>query len=225
MELNNIEWIWFDLDDTLLPCSRYYDQALVDIGVDPASKPYRAAKQKAKATLGHDHVSSHSRLIYLKYWMSEQGTYSSQALLHTYDQYCDKLNNYLKDYVAEHELFHKLSAIKKKYKLAIITNETLHMQTRKLMVLDPVGELFDFVVTSEEAGVEKPDTQIFQVALDRSKAKPEQVLMIGDSWKADILGATSLGIQAIYAGTELGECVPSSDAEVREDIFKVFEYL
>ena len=47
-------------------------------------------------------------------------------------------------------------------------------------------------------GVAKPAAQVFQVALSRLGGTPDQAVMIGDSWSSDILGATGLGIRAIW---------------------------
>ena len=66
-------------------------------------------------------------------------------------------------------------------------------QIRKLIKL---GYKDISLVTSEEVGVEKPDEAIFYYALNKINLKPEQVIMIGDSYAKDILGATNIGIQA-----------------------------
>ena len=55
---------------------------------------------------------------------------------------------------------------------------------------------FDTVVTSEEIGVNKPDPKLFLVATERLGVKPEDTVMIGDSWK-DIEGARNARMKAI----------------------------
>ena len=56
----------------------------------------------------------------------------------------------------------------------------------------------DFLATSEEAGAEKPNKAIFQLALKKMQLTKKKVVMIGDNFKKDIKGAESFGIQAIY---------------------------
>ena len=46
------------------------------------------------------------------------------------------------------------------------------------------------LVVSEEVGARKPDSRIFEIALERLGAKPEQAVLVGD-WKLDALGARS----------------------------------
>ena len=47
-------------------------------------------------------------------------------------------------------------------------------------------------------GVKKPHPTIFEFALSLAKASKEESIMIGDSLEADIDGALSFGIDAIY---------------------------
>lgn len=55
----------------------------------------------------------------------------------------------------------------------------------------------DTVTYSFEAGAEKPHPNIFRNALARAGAPPERVLMVGDSYEADYLGARQVGLHAV----------------------------
>lgn len=55
----------------------------------------------------------------------------------------------------------------------------------------------DTVTYSFEAGAEKPHPNIFRNALARACALPERVLMVGDSYEADYLGARQVGLHAV----------------------------
>jgi len=56
---------------------------------------------------------------------------------------------------------------------------------------------FDVVVDSHIVKVAKPDPRIFQIALERSGATPEQTLHVGDLYNFDVVGARSAGIHAL----------------------------
>ncbi|OPA77747.1 hypothetical protein BVG16_15040 [Paenibacillus selenitireducens] len=56
--------------------------------------------------------------------------------------------------------------------------------------------LIEDVINSAEVGYEKPNQEIFRIAL-RQAGEPEQVWMIGDNIVADVLGAQSVGIPSI----------------------------
>jgi putative hydrolase of the HAD superfamily len=47
------------------------------------------------------------------------------------------------------------------------------------------------------AGVKKPNPIIFDHALKVANAKPNESIMIGDNYEADILGALNVGYDAI----------------------------
>jgi HAD superfamily hydrolase (TIGR01509 family) len=59
-------------------------------------------------------------------------------------------------------------------------------------------EHVDFVVTSQDAGANKPHPPIFLKALARAAADAEDALLVGDSLEADIDGAHGVGIQAVF---------------------------
>jgi putative hydrolase of the HAD superfamily len=84
-------------------------------------------------------------------------------------------------------------------KVVIVTNLDAPLQYRKLVHLG-VEDFIDFLVTSEEAGAEKPDRKIFEVALDKIALRPDDVVMIGDDEERDGLGARALGIPFILCG-------------------------
>jgi len=53
---------------------------------------------------------------------------------------------------------------------------------------------FDFVITSAEVGVEKPDPSIFRPALRLADLAPEEILYVGDSLTHDLPAATTAGL-------------------------------
>jgi HAD superfamily hydrolase (TIGR01509 family) len=53
------------------------------------------------------------------------------------------------------------------------------------------------VLTSGGSGRAKPDPAFYALALDWSRTPPERALMVGDSYRADVLGARSAGMQAV----------------------------
>lgn len=90
-----------------------------------------------------------------------------------------------------------LQHLKPNYKLHIITNGFQEVQNKKIKNAK-LHTFFDVIIDSEMAGVKKPDPYIFELALQKANAKPEQSLMIGDSLEADILGAKSVGLHALH---------------------------
>ena len=83
------------------------------------------------------------------------------------------------------------------YQLHVLSNNSsiLPLQLRVLGIADA----FDSVSWSEEMGVEKPDRRIFEVALERIGAQPHEIVYVGDSYEADVVGAKGAGITPIHA--------------------------
>ena len=56
---------------------------------------------------------------------------------------------------------------------------------------------FGCVLDSWDVRVEKPDPRIFEIALERSGARPETTIHVGDLYHIDVVGARSAGIRPV----------------------------
>jgi putative hydrolase of the HAD superfamily len=80
--------------------------------------------------------------------------------------------------------------------LAVVSN----FDSRLYAVLKALNlaEYFTSVTISTEVGAAKPESQIFTTALQKHNCIAENVLHIGDSFKADYCGAINAGLNAIW---------------------------
>ena len=85
----------------------------------------------------------------------------------------------------------------KGYQLHILTNGFEESQKLKLEY-SGILPFFKNIITSDCTGFTKPNPIIFNHALAISNATPQNSIMIGDSFDADILGARSLGMKTIF---------------------------
>jgi putative hydrolase of the HAD superfamily len=85
----------------------------------------------------------------------------------------------------------------KGYQLHLITNGFEQTQHSKLKY-SGIHTFFGEVITSEGSNYAKPNKEIFEYAFAKTKALPEQSIMIGDSIEADIQGAINAGIDHVY---------------------------
>ncbi|MEO7976295.1 YjjG family noncanonical pyrimidine nucleotidase [Flavobacterium sp.] len=90
-----------------------------------------------------------------------------------------------------------LEYLKPKYKLHIITNGFANIQDKKLNNALLSG-YFSTITNSESAGVKKPNSIIFDYAVNLAKASKENCIMIGDCLDADVNGALNAGLDAIF---------------------------
>jgi putative hydrolase of the HAD superfamily len=101
-------------------------------------------------------------------------------------------NNHLFDGAIE-----VLEYLKPKYKLHIITNGFANVQEKKLNNALLSG-YFNTITNSELAGVKKPNSIIFDYAVNSARASKETSIMIGDCLDADVNGALNAGLDAIF---------------------------
>jgi putative hydrolase of the HAD superfamily len=91
-----------------------------------------------------------------------------------------------------------LSDLKQKgYHLHIITNgfeEVQHIKLRE----SKLRPFFEEVITSELAGAKKPSSVIFDFALEKTGAKRDEVVYIGDDLAIDIEGGINAGWEVIF---------------------------
>jgi len=103
----------------------------------------------------------------------------------------------------------------------LISNNTDYL----LETLDRLGwaRRFRTVTYSQEAGAEKPDRRVFELALRRAGVAPSSALYVGDSWEADYLGATRAGMAALWV--DRTPPTPRSHPHRIDDLRAVLAYL
>ena len=94
-----------------------------------------------------------------------------------------------------------LRYLQTKYTLHLITNGFKEIQYIKLDS-SQLTSYFQEIVTSECSGYLKPDRRMFEHALERTGARAEESLMIGDNLECDVLGAHNAGIDQVYFNPE-----------------------
>jgi HAD superfamily hydrolase (TIGR01662 family) len=101
------------------------------------------------------------------------------------------------------------------YRLAAVTNRgysgpRFHEEMRDLGLTD----VFEAAVISCEIGYMKPHPRIYQYALEGLGLEPDEVAMVGDNLRADVEGAKTLGMVAIWRRPLLDEPLEATEDEV-----------
>lgn len=81
------------------------------------------------------------------------------------------------------------------YRTGVISNFSHRLP--RILKEAGLAPYLDTVTYSFEAGAEKPHPRIFRTAVARANVPPERVLMVGDSYEADYLGARNVGCHAV----------------------------
>ena len=205
ISLTNIKGILLDLDDTLYafePCHKAgylacKKAAKNTYGIDSKTfdTGWKLGRNKVHADLAGQ-GASHSRLLYLqKLHEKIVGKTNPGFTLEMEEIYW---NAYLKTMKLKPGMEALLKRVKEEnISVCLVTNLTAREQMRKWLQLG-LSKYVDFLATSEEAGVEKPESAIFNLAMEKLGLNNKEVIMIGDSMVKDIRGAINLGIKSYW---------------------------
>jgi putative hydrolase of the HAD superfamily len=91
-----------------------------------------------------------------------------------------------------------VESLHKNYRLTIVTNGLKEVQNKRIKQ-SIISKYFEDVIISEEVNVAKPDSKIFEIALNNlNHVDKSKVLMVGDSLTSDIKGGINFGIDTCW---------------------------
>jgi putative hydrolase of the HAD superfamily len=93
------------------------------------------------------------------------------------------------------------------YRLAVVSNA--EGQVEQDLRAAGFGPYLDFVIDSHRVGVEKPDPEIFRLALGRLSLEASAALYVGDVYAIDVVGARAAGLAACLL--DPAEAYPEAD--------------
>lgn len=91
-----------------------------------------------------------------------------------------------------------LRALRRRARLGVCSNFTHAPTAHTILVEGGLRDHLDSVVISEEVGLRKPRREIFEATLEGLGSAPEQTLHVGDNLRADVAGASALGIRTVW---------------------------
>lgn len=218
--------VLFDTDNTLYPYDPAHQAAMRAVRVKASrlfgieqekfDQAFDAARKSTKERLRHT-ASSHSRLLYFQQMLEIIGL-GSQVLLAL-----DLEQTYWRTFLSNARLFDGVKDLLDDLRIAgiptaIVTDLTAQIQFRKIVYFG-LDHYFDYIVTSEEAGFDKPHAAPFEIAVAKMKPSGSCIWMIGDNPKNDIGGAkkaiAAVTLQKVHDGVEVGEGENQPDATFR----------
>lgn len=107
-----------------------------------------------------------------------------------------------------------LETLAARYPLVLVSNFYGNVET-VLRDFD-LDRYFKKIIESAVVGVRKPDPAIFKMGVDALGLQPDQVLVIGDSYRKDILPAESLGCHVLWLKGK--GWTPEEDAQLHPSI-------
>lgn len=197
--------VLFDLDNTLYTdfhaCDAYGYECMgryaeQELGVDSATflKAFRANRQR----LGRQQPGMppiHDRVLVAQGALERLGRNAIRHAGALHKIYWDAMFSKMEIMPGVCELLRDLKQAG--VKTAICTDMLAYIQMKKLVYLG-LEEDIDYLVSSEEAGMDKPGSAIFWLALHKCGCLPQEAVMVGDNFRHDIQGAMDVGITGIW---------------------------
>lgn len=202
----SIQFIYFDLDDTLLDHKYAERKALDDVRAD-----FPEVFDGVSLDRIHQTYRSHSIALWKQYG---QGTIDKatlkrrrfeqllQSIGHDETDAAPIADHYLNCYIrhwrfvpAARTAFKRLADA---YPVGVLTNGFTEIQQQKLSQFPVLRERSSAVVICEETGYLKPHPQVFAHATERAGTPPNQILYVGDSHHSDVKGGQAAGWQVAW---------------------------
>ncbi len=221
--------ILLDLDNTLYDYEAAHRPALEAAirlahercGVSAAAcrEAFSAGRRQVHRELAET-AASHNRLLYFQRMLE---LLDADPLAHALALYTRYWDVFLEHMIMDAAARSFLDSVGNR-PICLVSDLTAHIQYRKIERLGLAGRI-RHVVTSEEAGREKPHPWIFLLALRKLGMDAGRVCMVGDSFARDILGASGLGIPSFWLNRP-GEThpLPANATEVK-DLREILSHL
>ena len=221
----------FDLDDTLYNYEAInklainnlceYTCNILKISNQEFNEAFEYGRKATKEELG-DCAAQHNRMLYCQKALEYLKVKPTLYALEMYEVYWKTVleNMFLNEGVIE--LFEFLK--EKNIKIGICTDLTVHIQHRKIRKLG-IDKYIDCIVSSEEAGREKPDFKMFNLCLKKLNITPDKAIYIGDSFKKDIIGAQNAGIKAFWFNGKSDKISKGQQVKAIEHILDLKEFI
>ncbi len=112
-----------------------------------------------------------------------------------------------------------LDLLRKRHRLAIVSNFDYTPTARGILEREGIAHLFETVVVSDEVGWRKPEPVIFETALGQLGVSASEALYVGDRADIDVAGAQRVGMGAVWINRGAGALPPGiepPDFEIRD---------
>ena len=195
------ELLLFDLDDTLFDFDRTEENSLrntfTTFGLENGVEKYRESYHAISSVIWTDLEQGRITIEELKVERFRQ-LFAQHKLdidpLQFGELYIENMGHESHMIDGVQEMISSLTD----YRLAVLTNGFTTTQFARIAG-SPLHNTFEAIISSEETGFKKPQSEIFEYTFDKlGVTDPSRVLMIGDSLTSDIQGGINAGIDTCW---------------------------
>ena len=117
------------------------------------------------------------------------------------------------------ERSHAVRRLAPHFRLGLLSNFDDAQCGREVLLDTGVADLFEAVIISAEAGLRKPNPQIYQRILTMLRVEPHAILFVGDTPREDVLGPRRAAMRVAWVnkrGAPLPDGIPQPDLMVAD---------
>lgn len=230
-----ISTVFFDLFNTLVryepPREELQAQALEEYGINVTPEslrwPLAVADEYIYAEIARSPLGERSNEEKMRIWAGYENRLLQEAGIEADRQLVGHLLTRMKDFNSEMVLFgdvlSALTGLKRKgVRLGLISN--IDQDIASLFDKLELSPLLEVVVTSRDAGHNKPHPGIFRAALRRAGAAAAESAYVGDQYQVDVVGARNAGMTGMLLDRN-GFYPDITDCPRLENLGQVAEYL
>lgn len=186
----NAKWLFFDVGYTLLDETQAWDAMFASLSADAARDGLPVSTDVIWQTFRQVAIDFEPKQWWALCKRLAPNEAEAKRLENTSAQWRHELQ------VPHSRAGDVLRVLAQRYKLGIIANQALG--TAERMQRHGWADYFSCIIGSAEAGVSKPDVQIFTNAFREAGCTPAEAVMIGDRIDNDITPANLLGCGTIH---------------------------
>jgi 5'-nucleotidase len=206
-KMKKFNLLLFDLDDTLLDNSSWFDDGLTHcLAKHPLTNELNATtflemlkrppRYLIEMLISGEYSPSEFKRARWEYTLKQ---FNLSTDIEALDQLDNLFYKTSMNFITVNERITSLvKDLGENFELGIVTNGLYNPQ-QKLINMG-LGEIFsnDKVFHAEQLGYRKPDSRIYYKALDHFDKEPSETLFIGDSWTHDVIAPMEFGMEAIW---------------------------
>ncbi len=202
--------LFVDLDNTLFDSRSLYNEAIRMAYERLASfhpkvkymkfkELFLDVRQELKDKYKHKSISHNRAILFKQLTEKLDISFDAELIREMHEAYWFTVNVYIQPFPGVIETLQKIRDAG--IRITAVSDGSLLSRLEKVESLR-ISKMIDYLIASEEVVYTKPEPAIFHLAMEKTGAKKGEVLMIGDSFSADITGGENFGIDTCWFNPE-----------------------
>ncbi|HKM20307.1 MAG TPA: HAD family hydrolase [Candidatus Dojkabacteria bacterium] len=204
------KYLFTDLDDTLFDSSSLYEGAVFlawqhfrkfhpEIDLDLFKNTFLEVRTELKEKYKYTTLSHQRAILFMRLLEKFNISFDASLVLQLHDIYWFTVNTYIQPFPHTYEVLQKVRD--NGIGVLALSDGTIVDRLEKIDAVK-LSPYIDLLVASEEVIDTKPKSAVFELALQKSGCEKKDVIFLGNSFKADVFGGESFGIDTIWMNKE-----------------------